>query len=242
MATRAVYRLLDTGRLSGPQDGHRFPTGGRTDWAFTFDVQALDGVTAVDVRIEASGTGNTDAEFETIHAATLSAEATTFVESGFSGRELASRDVWIRAVVASVTGTGHYAIRVFAAAPFLRPDSTEDQLYLRREVRDYDDGAGVGQGRTRLVERAEADVLGRLRMRPDGGLPLADLTRTGALEAMKAAVAMQTEHLFKREMLTMSGNVQQNEAASKMAEYAPGLDDVLSPVMHAGLASVWMGR
>lgn len=242
MATRAVYRLLHTGRLTGPHDGHRFRTGGRTDWDFTFDVQALDGVTGLTVRIEASPTGNADAEYDTIHEAALSAESTTVVSSGFSGRAINARDVYVRAIVASVTGTGHYVLRVFGAARWLDPtDNSPDLLLLRRELRSWDD-TGTGEGRVRLVERAEADVLQRLRQGVDGELRLADLNRTDALETMKQAIALQAEHLLKGEMLRQSRGPETAEAVARMPRYAPDLDRVLAGVMWAGTGSIWRGR
>lgn len=242
MATRAVYRLLDTGRLTGPHDGHRFRTGGRTAWEFTFDMSELDGITDVTVRIEASPTGNVDSEYETIHETVLSSEATTTISTAFSGRDVTKRDVYIRGIVSAVTGTGHYVVRVFAASPWLDPtDDHPDLLYLRREIRSYDD-TGTGEGRTRIVERAEADVMVKLRQGADGGLRLADLNRSGALETMKEAVAIQAEHLFKREMLMQSREPNSAEAAERMPRYAPTLDGTLTGVLWNGTGGVWRGR
>lgn len=242
MATRAVYRLLDTGRLSGPQDGHRFQTGGRTAWTLTFEVQALDGLTDVTLAVEASPTGNADAEFDEIHATTIASVSTVSLSSGFSGRAVNARDVWLRGAVTAVTGTGHYAVRIYASAPFFDPqDDSEDLLYLRRDVRSYDD-TGSGEGRVRLVERAEADVLSKLRPGMLGDLKLADLSRQGSLVAMKEAVAEQAEHLHKRELLMMKNDAASAAELRQMPQYAPGLDQLLQPVMWNGSGPVWRGR
>lgn len=241
MSTRAVYRLLDTGRLTGTQDGHRFPTAGRTSWTLTFEVQTLDGVTGLTLAVEASPTGNADAEFETIHSAALSSTGETVVSSSFSGRAINARDVWLRGAVTSVTGSGHYAARIYAAAPFFDPeDGSADLLLLRREIRSYDD-TGTGEGRTRLIERAEGDVLTRLRIGALGELKQANLTQSGALSTIKDAIALQTDHLMQREGLAQSRDPSARVSLREFPRYAPGLDTVLQPVLWES-AGIWRGR
>lgn len=244
MATRARYTLIEARRETGAYDGRRFFTVRRTAWKYEFRVSTLE-PTSITVVIEASATGNADDEFDVIHTAVLSvADQTTelLVGATRSGRDENARDTIMRARITTLVGSGDYTLEVLASSRLFDPEEdAPDLLLLSRTIQDFDDTES-GEGRIRLVERAEADVLAFLRQRQDGDIPTVDLGSELAPDLLKEAIALQTAHVFQVDRIRDSRDAGAIPLVRDVGRYANGLEEILSPVLWGGTMPVMRHR
>lgn len=243
MPTRAVEPLLEPVRRTGTIEGFPFWTGRRTSWEFAFRPAVLE-PTSIGVRIEASpARANDRADWQEIHEVVLSTTDDVVISGTFSGRNVLSSDLVIRAYVYEVTGTGEYVLEVTGTARWFDPtDDADDLVLLPEHIQRFDDSSdSTGTGRERLVERAEADVITFLTGRA-GVMWGVDFESPIILETFKQAIARQTEHLFQIDRLRASRDAGSIQALKTLGQFSPALEATLSPVLHNGTMPVLRHR
>lgn len=238
MSTAAVYTLLRMAERDGTLASDEDPTegvfevGGRTSWDFTITVSAFRGGSdSVTVEVESSPTGEDEDSWEQVTdfdgSKTTEGETTKSVT-------LAAGEEYLRARVTSITGT--VWCEVTGSSRFLDPNSAGLNQWVSKKVREYSDG------KTRLIERAEQDVVNRAVGTSPLGKLEADLTRPDALDIMRRAIAAQAEHQLQRELLQRSGDSSALVTLREMGELADELDDILQDILDDEGLHVWRGR
>lgn len=238
MATSAVYTLLEMAERDTTTDANddvdegEFEIGGRKTWDLELVVGHLGSGDDVQVVVETSPNGEDDT-WSTLHDfGTVNSSGTTDA----SNKTVPDEHLYgvMKARVASVTGTAWVECR--ATSPFLDPASAGDKNLLSKSVREF------GDGLTRLVERAEQDVIEHAIGTTDLGKLEANLTKKTSRDRVRRAIARQAEHLLAKHRLERSSETEDIQAAVSHPELADGLDVLLNPILDDSGLMVWRGR
>lgn len=249
------YALLGMAERTATADGAWWPTAERTGWSVQLDVAYLSGGASATVVLEVSPTQDSDTA-RTLATVTLNATGRTTKVASDLGVQ--AWDGYLRARVSAITGTVVFGVR--AEAAFLSGTDPNDLGLLSKELRGF-------SGVVELVQAAEAEVVNLLvgstpapaadwAVTPSllpvgavapgatapGGMELVvDLAQSGVVDAIRAAVVLQAEHLFRRHKLSNSAEPSALVTLRAMEGLAPGVEALLRPWRPAA-SRTWRGR
>lgn len=217
--------------------GFAVPTGRRTRWEVSLFLSRVTGT--VTVTLEVSPTPDEDLFEEVLSFGPLTVAGTTVKRSWGEPPDftVTDRDLYVRGR-AVLSGSGAEAVvELTAAARFFDP--AVDAALLTKELRAHD-----AAERDRLVEAAEREVLDLLVADRGTGEVDAWINAQGCLEAIRAEVADQADHLFRRELLQRRHDAASMKSLRETPLRRPGLGgrlDDYRPALGRG-AVAWEGR
>lgn len=228
-----TYVLLPLHRYDSVWKGDHFEVGDRTKWTLKLHLSRISVGGSVTVVVEKSPTGE-DVDWQEL--VTFGAQTSTNDYQKVSTTDFAiavNRDVYLRARITSITG--EVVAEVRAETPFFDITDSAHLNLVSKELRDFSDG------RTRIIESAEEEVIELLLANEATGELDIDLTLPGASAAVRREVALQADHNRRREILGRSSEPSALVSLREMTRGVPGLGRRLRKFRRSG-ARAWLGR
>ncbi len=229
----ARYRLLPVLRFDGLWKGEIFEVGGRTKWNASLHVSRLSSGASVTVVLETSPTEE-EQDFSTWKTfGAISVVGTTDLIPSKDLSLTTPRDVYMRANITAITGEA--VCECMISSPFVDVTADDGLALLPQELREWKDG------RDRIVERAERDVVGMILRNPETGDLDVDLTLPDAHDLIQREIALQAGHLHRRALLERSHEPSAMVTLREMTLLVPGMGRGLRKVRHMR-QTIWRGR
>lgn len=232
------YLLLPGRRWSGVQKWNPYQVGERTQWKIDLRIARIDAGGSVTVDIQTAPNYWNEADWATL--ITFGPKTATGIFTLDSSKVptpdftvTPRNDVYIRAVISATTKTAMFEVK--ADAPLFNQGASIDMGLLSQELRKW------GDGLPRILEEAEADIVGLLKVDEESGELDIDLTATDVSRLIKLEIADQAEHLMKREVLSRSHEPSVLVTLRSMPRLYPGAGDRLKIYRPSG-GMIWYGR
>jgi hypothetical protein len=236
-----TYIFLPMNRWSSLQQGEIFAVGGRSRWDITLNVPYVSPGGGMTLIIEETGSPS-DEFWTTLTSFTITgpgsptktttpAAAEPPTTPDFTVNPVTMR--YFRARITAIAGT--VLAEVTAVAPFFDIYNTDHWDLVVKELRDWKDG------RERIIQRAEDDVLDLVLSDIASGTLDYDLTAPGAADRIRGQIAIQAEYLLRKSQLERSLDPSSIVTLREMGELAPGIVQVIGKDRPTA-TGVWYGR
>ncbi len=228
-----TYVLLPLHRYDSVWEGSPFEVGDRTKWTLKLHLARISAGGSVTVIVEKSPTAD-DEDWQTLVTFGAQTVANDYQKVSTTDFTIAvNRDVYLRVRITDITGEAVLEVR--AEAPFFDLTDNVHLNLISKELREFSDG------RPRLVESAEEEVIELLLVNEATGELDIDLTLPGASAAVRREVALQADHNRRREILGRSSEPSALVSLREMTRGVPGLGRRLRK-FRRGNSRAWLGR
>lgn len=247
MADAPEYVLIPLGSREDTLEGDevwRFPTLRRDSWEARVRVTQVG--TSLTLKIQGTAYGDDDADYTDLFTKTYNSTADETVGDGTAWDTPPDlTHAYLRAIVSAADG--EYVLEVTAKAKVFDETvlSSASQAgakdLLSDDLQSFDDIDLIAQrAQSKILQKVFGqDQLGRFTE-----VDAWRLTRPRSLRIVKEAIALQAEHEFQRYRAMRSDEPADSFLASgsRFPDLAPGLDDIVDPLVEITEDLVWRHR